>query len=109
MVERLNKPVPGHLQPAAKIIPHRDAQLVAGLGETQKRIATIAADIAARPRTDLAPRDITTDVIFRSVGVQRRFWPVPSVPMKLRHPPPGSLDLRARKDHHAHAHGSPTD
>ena len=30
----------------------------------------------------------------------------PSVPMKLRHPPPGSLHLRARKHHQAHAHGS---
>lgn len=34
---------------------------------------------------------------------------VPSVPMMMRHAPPGSLDLRARKDHHAHAHGSQTD
>jgi DNA-binding SARP family transcriptional activator/TolB-like protein len=34
---------------------------------------------------------------------------LPSVPMKVRHPPPGNLDLRARKDQLAHAHASPTD
>jgi hypothetical protein len=33
----------------------------------------------------------------------------PPVPMKVRHPPPGNLDLRARKDQLAHAHASPTD
>ena len=33
----------------------------------------------------------------------------PSVPMKMRHPPPGNLDLRARKDHHAHAYAHPPD
>ena len=31
----------------------------------------------------------------------------PSVPMKMRHPLPGNLDLRARKDHHAHAYAHP--
>lgn len=34
---------------------------------------------------------------------------LPSVPMKVRHPPPGNLDLRARKDNHAHAHAPATD
>jgi thioredoxin reductase (NADPH) len=33
----------------------------------------------------------------------------PSVPMKVRHQTPGNLDLRARKDHHAHAHAPNTD
>ena len=47
MVERLNEDVPRHLEPAAQIVPDRDAKLIAGLGETQKRIAAIAADIAA--------------------------------------------------------------
>lgn len=32
----------------------------------------------------------------------------PSVPMKVRHQTPGNLDLRARKDHLAHAHASDT-
>jgi hypothetical protein len=30
----------------------------------------------------------------------------PSVPMKMRHLPPGNLHLRARKDHLRHAHAS---
>ena len=33
----------------------------------------------------------------------------PSVPMKVRHQTPGNLDLRARKDNHAHAHAPVTD
>ena len=33
----------------------------------------------------------------------------PSVPMKMRHETPGNLDLRVRKDHHAHAHAPATD
>src|SRR5271168_4176573 len=74
-VKGLNKPVPGHLQPAAQIIPHRYAELVAGFGEAQKRIAAIAADIAAGSGADLPPGDVTTDVIFGTVGVQRRFRP----------------------------------
>jgi hypothetical protein len=39
MVERLDHDVPRHLEPAAQIIPERDAKLVAGLGQSQKRIA----------------------------------------------------------------------
>src|SRR5271166_2412335 len=30
-------------------------------------------------------------------------FPIPSVPMKMRHKPAGSLDPKARKDHLAHA------
>ena len=33
----------------------------------------------------------------------------PSVPMKVRHQTPGNLDLRARKDNHAHAHAPAID
>jgi hypothetical protein len=33
----------------------------------------------------------------------------PSMPMKVRHQTPGNLDLRARKDNHAHAHAPATD
>ena len=33
----------------------------------------------------------------------------PSVPMRMRHQTPGNLDLRVRKDHHAHAHAPATD
>ena len=42
MIEWLNEDVPRHLEPAAQIIPERDAELIAGLGETQQRIAAIA-------------------------------------------------------------------
>jgi integrase len=34
---------------------------------------------------------------------------LPSVPMMMRHQTPGNLDLRARKDNHAHAHAPATD
>ena len=33
----------------------------------------------------------------------------PSVPMMMRHLPPGNLDLRARKDYLSHAHAPETD
>ena len=45
MVERLNEGVARHLEPAAQIVPHRNAELVAGLGETQKRIAAVATNL----------------------------------------------------------------
>src|SRR6478609_356671 len=67
MVERFNHGVPGHFEPAAEVVPRRDAQLVAGLGETQKRIATIATGIAARPAADLPPCDVAADVVLRPV------------------------------------------
>ena len=37
------------------------------------------------------------------------FAALPSVPMKMRHRPAGDLDLRARKDHLAHADAADTD
>ena len=46
MVEWLNEDVSRYPEPAAQIFLERDAQLVAGLGETQKRIAAIATEIA---------------------------------------------------------------
>src|SRR3954453_19585269 len=53
LVERLDECVAHHLEPAAQIIPDRDAEFVAGLGEAQESITAVAADIAARPGTDL--------------------------------------------------------
>jgi hypothetical protein len=47
MIEWLNEDVSRHPEPAAQIVPERDAELVAGLGEIQKRVAAIATDIAA--------------------------------------------------------------
>jgi len=49
--------------------PDRDAELVAGLDETEESIAAIPADVASRPGADLAPRDLTANVVFRTVGV----------------------------------------
>jgi hypothetical protein len=49
MVERLNDRVARHLDPAAQIIPERDAELVAGLDETEESIAAISANVASRP------------------------------------------------------------
>lgn len=71
MVERLNDPVSRHLESAAEIVPDRDTEFVACLGETQESIAAVAADIAARPGADLAPRDVTTNIVLRTVGMKR--------------------------------------
>jgi hypothetical protein len=56
MVERFDQGMPYDPESAARIIPNRDAEFVAGLGQAQKSIAAVAADVAARPGADLAPR-----------------------------------------------------
>src|ERR1700676_570197 len=73
MVERLNDRVSRYLEPAAQIVPDRDSELVAGLNETEESIATIPADVASRPGADLAACDLTANVVFRTVGVERDF------------------------------------
>src|SRR3954469_25449663 len=55
LVERLDECVAHHLEPAAQIIPDRDAEFVAGLGEAQESITAVAADIAARPARPPGP------------------------------------------------------
>src|SRR3954465_5889959 len=70
LVERLDEYVAHHLEPAAPIIPDRDAEFVAGLGEAQESITAVAADIAARPGTDLTAGDVAADIVLRAVGVQ---------------------------------------
>jgi hypothetical protein len=57
MVERFDDCVSGDFEPAAQIIPERDAQFVARLGKTEKSIAAVSANVAACARTDLASRD----------------------------------------------------
>jgi hypothetical protein len=47
-----------------KIVPDRDAKFVAGLGESQKGITAIAADIAAGSGTDLPPGDVAPDIVL---------------------------------------------
>ena len=63
-IERLNDDVPGHLEPAAQIVPHLDAKFAAGLCQTQKRIAAVAAIVATCPGADLAACDVAADVVF---------------------------------------------
>src|SRR3954452_19468842 len=65
LVERLDECVAHHLEPAAQIIPDRDAEFVAGLGEAQESITAVAADLAARPGTDLTAGDVAADIVLR--------------------------------------------
>src|SRR5271165_294582 len=74
--EGMPERVPCHPEPAAQIVPDRDAELVAGLGEAEESIPAVAAGIAACPGADLPPRDITADVVLRAVGVKRDLRPV---------------------------------
>src|SRR5258708_4438342 len=75
MVERLNDRVSRYLERAAQVVPDRDAELVAGLNETEESIATIPANVASRPGADLTPRDVAANVVLRAVGVERYFGP----------------------------------
>jgi hypothetical protein len=64
------------LESTAEIILDRNAELVAGLGEAQKSIAAIAADIAACSGADLPACDLTANVVLRAVCVERDFRPI---------------------------------
>ena len=57
MVERFNDRRPHHFEPAAQIIPDRDAKFVTGLGEAEERVAAIPSDLAAGSGADLPPCD----------------------------------------------------
>jgi hypothetical protein len=59
------------LEHGAEKILEGDAKLIADFGEAKKCIATAPSLIAARPTADLAFGDLTTNVVFRTVGVQR--------------------------------------
>src|SRR4051812_49933319 len=69
MVERLDECVAGNLESAAQIIPDRDAEFVAGLGEAQESITAVAADIAARPGTDLTAGGGAAGIVLPARGV----------------------------------------
>ena len=75
MVERFNDRRTHHFEPAAQIIPERDAKFVTGLDETEERVAAIPSDLAPGSGADLPPCDVAADVVFRSVGVERNFRP----------------------------------
>jgi hypothetical protein len=55
VIERPNEDVADHLEPAAQVVPERDAELVAGLGKTQQRITAIAANIAVNSLAIMTP------------------------------------------------------
>ena len=76
MVEWFNDRSPHHLEPAAQIILDCDTQFVAGLGKAQKSVAAIPADLTPGSGADLPPCDVTADVVFRSVGMERDFRPL---------------------------------
>src|SRR5271157_6448054 len=61
---------------AARIIPDRDAEPVASLGEARESIAAITTEIAPCSGTDLVSRDVTTEVVLGAVGVERDLRPV---------------------------------
>src|SRR3954452_6253936 len=65
-----------HVEPAAQVIPERDALLGTGLGQTEKSIAAIASDLAAGAGTDLAAGDVAADVVLGAIGVQRDLRPL---------------------------------
>ena len=75
MVERFNDRVPGDFESAAQIIPDRDAELVTRFGETEESITTIPTDVASCPGADLTPRDLTTNIVLRTVCMERDFRP----------------------------------
>src|SRR4029078_6536906 len=54
-------------------IPKRDAQFVTRPGETEESIAAVPADVAPRAGAALAPCALTTNVVFRTVGMERDF------------------------------------
>src|ERR1700704_2020247 len=59
--------VAGDDEPGAEVVPERDAELGAGLGEAEEGIAAVAAGIAARAAADLAFGHLAADVGFRAV------------------------------------------
>ncbi len=60
-------------EPGAKVIPEGDTELAARLGEPEKRVAAVATDVAVGSAADVAFGHLATDVVFRSIGVQRNF------------------------------------
>src|SRR5215475_15681154 len=66
----------GDGQSGAEIVPERDFELGAGLGQTEEGVSAVTTDITARPTADLSSGDVAADVVLRSVGVQRDFGSV---------------------------------
>jgi hypothetical protein len=59
----------GDGQSGAEIVPERDFELGAGLGQTEEGVSTVTTGIAARAAADLSPGDVAADVVLRSVAL----------------------------------------
>src|SRR4051812_19738922 len=79
-----------HVEPAAQVIPERDALLGTGLGQTEKSIAAIASDLAAGAGTDLAAGDVAAGVVLGALCVERGLPPLPY------HQQPGLVGMQPR-------------
>src|SRR4051812_50016747 len=79
-----------HVEPAAQVIPERDALLGTGLGQTEKSIAAIASDLAAGAGTDLAAGDVAAGGGLGALGGARGLRPPPY----QQQPGPGGLRPR---------------
>ena len=64
-----------HPETCAEIVPEGESELCAGLEEAQEGVAAIAARIASCAAADFALGDLATNIVFRSVGVERNFGP----------------------------------
>ena len=65
----------GDVEPAAEVVPERDAELVAGLHQAEEGVAAVAAGLRAGATADFAPCHLAADVILRAVGVKRDIRP----------------------------------
>ena len=65
----------GHLQTIAEVVPKANGVLGAGFHEPEERIAAVAPGIGSCAGRDFAPRYLTADIVFRTVGVQRDLRP----------------------------------
>src|SRR5215472_5377902 len=66
----------GDVQSRAEVIPKSNAQFEASFCQAQESVSAIATGVTAGAATDLSPCDLTANVIFRSVGVERDFGTV---------------------------------
>ena len=64
--------VAGDGEPVAEVVPEGDAELGAGLSQTEEGISAVAAGVAARPAADLALGDLTTNIVLRAVSYVRK-------------------------------------
>src|SRR3954470_8368653 len=69
--EARNRRRGGHVEPSAEVVPERDPELAAGLGEAEEGIATVTTEVGFGATADMAFGHLAADVVLRSVGVQR--------------------------------------